>query len=311
VLAGARACQLLQEGSAGRVGGAWIDRGGHRFRILAPRGTVLATGGFEWDRERLARHFPGPIDFLASPPTNTGDGHRMAEEVGAELAMMDQANIGPALPVAEGDDVQALSVFFHRQQSIVLIDRGGRRFVNEHRPNLGEVLDRRDPATGLPVHLPAWLVGDARFEHHSPVFRRYASRKPGWLVRAGSLDVLATRISVPADTLLATIKRYNDMCEAGEDRDFGRLSLGRLERLPYVAVPFNRSFTSTKGGPKVDAAGRVLRPDTSIVPGLYCAGVAMGNPIGSRGVGAGTTLGPNMTWGYICGLHIARASAAR
>jgi 3-oxosteroid 1-dehydrogenase len=43
----------------------------------------------------------------------------------------------------------------------------------------------------------------------------------------------------------------------------------------------------------------VLRPDGSIIPGLYAAGLAMANPIGTRAVGAGTTLGPNMTWGFI------------
>ena len=100
VLTGTRATGLLMDPQAGRIVGAWVEREGRKVRIHATRGTVLATGGFEWDAARLQEHFPGPVDFLASPPTNTGDGHRMAEDVGAELALMEQANIGPALPMA-------------------------------------------------------------------------------------------------------------------------------------------------------------------------------------------------------------------
>ncbi len=66
-------------------------------------------------------------------------------------------------------------------------------------------------------------------------------------------------------------------------------------------MPFNLSFLSTKGGPRTDSRGQVPRPDGSAIGGLYCAGVAMANPFGSRAVGQGTTIGPNMTWGWICG----------
>ncbi len=52
-----------------------------------------ATGGFEWDEARRTRHFPGETGLIGSPRTNTGDGHKMAEGVGAELAGIDQADI--------------------------------------------------------------------------------------------------------------------------------------------------------------------------------------------------------------------------
>ena len=50
-----------------------------------------------------------------------------------------------------------------------------------------------------------------------------------------------------------------------------------------------------------NANGQVLRPDGSVIAGLYAAGLAMANPIGTRAVGPGTTIGPNLTWGFICG----------
>ncbi len=53
----------------------------------------------------------------------------------------------------------------------------------------------------------------------------------------------------------------------------------------------------------------MLRADGSIIAGLYCAGIAMASPFGTRAVGSGTTIGPNMTWGYICANHILRQNA--
>ncbi len=59
---------------------------------------IIASGGFEWDPEMRARHFPGPLDRLGSPRSNEGDGQKLAEGVGAQLDRMDQANIYPCLP---------------------------------------------------------------------------------------------------------------------------------------------------------------------------------------------------------------------
>ena len=66
-------------------------------------------------------------------------------------------------------------------------------------------------------------------------------------------------------------------------------------------MPMNRSILGTKGGARTNARGQVLRSDGSIIPGLYAAGLSMANPIGTRAVGPGTTIGPNLTWGFICG----------
>jgi 3-oxosteroid 1-dehydrogenase len=53
----------------------------------------------------------------------------------------------------------------------------------------------------------------------------------------------------------------------------------------------------------------VLRPDGSVIAGLYCAGIGMAHPIGTKAVGAGTTIGPCLTFGYIAGRAIARRNA--
>ena len=277
--------------------------------IHARRGVVLATGGFEGDPERVAIHFPGPVDFITSPNGNTGDGHRMAEAAGAQLSNMDQVNLTPAVPIRYDGVLQGLSLPIHRDPHAIIVDRRGRRFMNEYRFNIGEILDTRLPQDGAPAHLPAWIVADRRFLARSPFVAWFSRKHPHWITRADSVTELARAIGVPADELAGTIDRYNTACARGHDDEFGRLGsqMALICRHPFVALPCNRSFVSTKGGPRTNSQGQVLRADGSIIGGLYCAGVAMANPFGTWAVSTATTLGPNMTWGYICGRSLAGA----
>jgi 3-oxosteroid 1-dehydrogenase len=154
----------------------------------------------------------------------------------------------------------------------------------------------------------------------------YAKNVKGWIRRANSIAELAQKIDVPAPALEQTVMRYNQFSDDGRDQDFHRgetiweqsksgstpqdysAALGSIVKKPYLAIPLNRSILVTKGGPRTDANGQVLRPDGSAIAGLYCAGVAMANPIGTRNVGAGTTLGPCLTWGYICAQSLLRSN---
>src|SRR5215813_13773345 len=190
IVAGARARRLLTDGD-GRVTGVEAEIGGRVATLLARCGVVLASGGFEWNSDLLARHFPGEVGLIGGPSSNTGDGHAMAAAVGAALARMDQANIYPALPTVYEGRRQALPLTVLYHAHCILVNRLGSRFVNEGSPNVGAVLDMRDPATGLPVHLPAWQIFDARYARDNRVVMRYARRDRRWLRRADSLADLA------------------------------------------------------------------------------------------------------------------------
>jgi 3-oxosteroid 1-dehydrogenase len=316
---GARAVELLQD-ETGAVIGVIVEHRGTRRHITARRGVVIATGGFEWDSERLQRHFPGPVDYLGSPPSNTGDGHRMAEAAGAALERMDQATLTPSVPTRLDGRLMARPVPFHTEPNDIIVDRHAVRFVNELRFNIGESMDARD-ATGQPLHQPCWVISDARLLDRLPPARWAARADPDWLKRADSLAALARLIGLDAATLEATVARYNAACAAGRDADFNRPSaadaaasgdkrrrggLEALTRAPFLAMPFNRSILGTKGGPRTNAQAEVLRPDGSVIAGLFAAGASSANPIGTRGVGTGTTIGPYMAWGYVAGLALAR-----
>lgn len=312
----------------GHVTGVVCTRNGAQYSTHARHGVILATGGFEWDEEMLKQHFPGAMDRLGSPNTNTGDGHKLALKAGAKLEHMDQANIYPTLPTFYEGRPHGLPITFQISPHAIVVNRHGKRFASEYDFNLGELLDSRDPETGESLHLPAWLIADSRFMKASPAFRHYAAKQPGWVKSAATIEELARKIGLNHSDLGQTVNAFNRYSETGRDEDFQRgdnsweryksgagngtrsnPALGGIETGPFVAMSFNRSILGTKGGAKTNENGQVIRENGSVIGGLYCAGLTMANPIGTRAIGPGTTIGPCLTWGYICGSAIAKAEA--
>lgn len=311
---GTRVAQLLS-GPDGRIEGVVALSVGERKTYRAVKGVVVASGGFEWNAELRDQYFPGQLDWLGSPRTNEGDGQKMVAQVGGALARMDQANVYPAIPTVYEGKPHGLPVIFQAEPHAIVVNSSAKRFASEYDFNIGVAVDWRDPGTGLPVHLPAWVIADSRLLSKAPPLRFYSGRSSNWLVRANSIRELAAKIGIPADTLEETVTRYNRFCEQGRDLDFHRGespweqfkagspgdALGDISRPPFLAAPFNRSILGTKGGARTNELGQVLRGDGSVIAGLYAAGLAMANPIGTAAVAPGTTIGPNLTWGFICG----------
>lgn len=312
--------QLLP-GPDGSIQGLVALSVGERKLYRAMRGVVIASGGFEWNTEMRDEHFPGQLDWLGSPRSNEGDRQTKVAQVGGALARMDQANVYPTVPTVYEGKPHGLPVIFQAEKHAIVVNSSAKRFVSEYDFNIGVAVDRRDPATGLPANLPAWVIADSRLLSEAPPLRLYSRRSPNWLVRANSIRELASKINIPADALEETVGRYNRFCEQGSDLDFHRgespweqfkaggpgCALGYISRPPFLAAPFNRSILGTKGGARTNQFGQVLRIDGSVIPGLYAAGLAMANPIGTVAVAPGTTIGPNLTWGYICGEALASA----
>ena len=322
----ARAEKLIK--SNGRVTGVRVRRGEQVVDIETRKGVVLASGGFEWNEEMMAEHFPSyPLEWRGSPSTNTGDGQRMARDAGAKLDRMDQALVYGTLPQIYEGRVRGVPASEFGLPHAMVVGRHGRRFMNEKQVNSGLPLLERDPDTGEPAHFPAWRIYDGGFA------AKYAHALPkespaGRLYKDSTLAGLARQIGLDPDTLVETAKRMSDFARKGFDEDFGRGStiwdvnrmadpretpnpaLGTIEAPPFYAFPFKPSILGTKGGPRTNAKGQVVNDDSEVVPGLYAAGNVMANPFGTKGVGGGTTLGPVLTWGYICGVNVHREAGS-
>ena len=308
--------RLLTDGDI--VAGVEAAIRGEVTHIHATKGVVLATGGFDWAPDYMSAYFPG-IDIIGAPRTNTGDGQRMAAAVGAKLARMDQANIAPATFTVYEGKRHALPLHETYGPHCILVNREGKRFVSEGSPNLGLALDHRAP-DGRSRNAPAWRIFDSRYSNR--VSRAYAAKDPAFVRSADTIEALAVKIGLDQMVLRATVDRFNAWSKKGVDHDFhrgesawerhysGTNSLAPIERGPFFAAPFLYATVGTKGGPRTNDRCQVLRPDGRVIPGLYCAGLAMANPIGTKGVGAGTTIGPCLTFGYIAGKSITQDNVA-
>ena len=138
-----------------------------------------------------------------------------------------------------------------------------------------------------------------------------------WRSRAAeTLQELAEKIDVPADALKATIARFNEYAVKGKDPDYNRgwsaqdryygdprvkpnCSLGRIETGPFYAVRIYPGDLGTKGGMITDDHSRVLKEDGQAVPGLYAAGNSTASMMGRTYPGAGGTIGPALTFGFL------------
>ena len=306
--------------SDGEVIGIEVEQDGETISIKAAQGVILASGGFEWNPEMMAKYFPGPVEWTASPSTNTGDGQRMAEAVGAQLDRMDQALIMGTTPVMYEGRLQGQPAADYFLPHSMVVNRLGKRFVNEKQMNIGLAFAERDPETSEVLNLPAWRIYDSQYASKYP-HAMPSQSYDGNCFRADTLTELAAMIEIDDAGLVETARRFSGFARVGKDDDFGRgasawdrrrggdprhspnPTLGTIEKPPFYAMPFKASFLGTKGGPRTNERAEVLRPDGMRIKGLFAAGNVMANCFGSVGVGAGTTLGPCLTWGYIAGLN--------
>lgn len=315
----------------GRVTGARIVIAGSPTNVHARRGVVLATGGFEWNRELVDEFLRGPMTAPTSVPTNTGDGLLMAMRAGARLANMGQAWWVPAVQIP-GDEAFGVprSNLVNRERTLpgsIMVNRRGRRFTDEatNYNALGGAFHQLDPVEFGFANLPAWLIFDGRYAAEYGSFGTPAGEPiADWIARADSLADLATAVGISPDGLVATVERWNGFADAGYDADFGRgesaydrwsgdgryrftkaSTIGRIDTAPYYAVPVQSGALGTSGGPRTNARAQVLDTGSQPIPGLFAAGNVAAAPTAMAYGGAGGTLGPILVFGRLAGLSAA------
>ncbi|WP_329791037.1 FAD-dependent oxidoreductase [Lentzea sp. DG1S-22] len=281
-------------------------------RLVLAEHVVLACGGFEHNEQMRKRHQNTGTEWTVGAKANTGDGIEAGQRAGAAVGLMDEAWWGPSVPLPRGP------FFLLAERSLpgcVLVDGAGRRFVNEAAPYIDVV----NAMTG-----DTWLVFDHTYRGRYP-FCGIPPRRPlprRWkdsVLTAPSLEELARQAGLPE--LTEAVRRFNAMAVDGRDTDFRRgdsaydryygdprnkpnPNLAPLTTGPFHAVRIVPGDLGTKGGLRTDARARVLREDGSVIDGLYAAGNTSASVMGHTYAGAGATLGPAMTFGYLAGLDI-------
>lgn len=321
---------------AGRATGVRVAGASGEQVITARHGVVLACGGFPQDVRRIAQAYPhvqrGGEHLSPTPLSNTGDGINLAEAAGAvvDIRFKDSAAWMPVsrVPYANGE----FGVFPHLldryKPGVIGVLRTGRRFTNESNSyhDVGAALIR---ACAGQKETAMWLVCDR------PTLAKYGLGfvKPapmplgkhlrnGYLLKGATLAELAKNAGIDAAGLEAAVAAYNQGAVRGQDTEFhrGTTSFNRyladpahqpnpcvapVAQGPFYAVKLVMGDLGTFDGIKTSVVGEVLKRDGAPIAGLYAVGNDRASIMGGNYPGAGITHGPNMTFGFVTGNHIA------
>ncbi|MFN8544441.1 MAG: FAD-binding protein [Candidatus Binatia bacterium] len=311
----------------GRIVGVVVEREGRRMRIEARRGVVLGAGGFEASQAMREKYLPNPTraEWSCGNHANTGDAITLGLSVGAALDLMDDAWWGPTT-VVPGEPHARMLVIEKSLPGSILVNKRGQRFVNEAAPYIDVVNAMYRTSTADAPCVPAYMIFDATFRKKYPCGPALqASQQPDWMLpkalrryfkKADTLRGLSAQLGVDAGGLEATVTKVNSYARTGKDLDFARGEtvfdryygdekvepnpcLAPIATPPFYGLEAYPGELGTKGGLKTDARARVLTEAGDPVPGLYAIGNCSAAVMGHSYPGAGATIGPAMTFGYI------------
>ena len=315
--------ELVTEG--GKVVGVVVERDGKPFRIGTRKGVVLAAGGFDKNQQMREANAPlYPETRLSGGVTsNTGDSIRAAAAIGAGTMNLQSAWAAPVFYVP-GEDRGRLCTIERALPGCIMVNQKGERYLNEAASYhiVGQQMARRERDHG--DGSPSWMVFDHRYRHLYPM-GPLLPLVPDWLQsgpvktilkKGATIADLAREIGADPATLEAQVERFNLHAAKGEDPDFHRGEaaydkmygdyrhqpnpcLRPLTEGPFYAMPIYPGDIGTNGGLRTNARAQVVDESGQPITGLYAVGNNAASAMGESYPGAGVTIGPAMTFGYI------------
>lgn len=277
---------------------------GTYVKYEAKKGIILATGGFDFDDEMLEAFYPIGLRMSRTwQKWFTGDGHKMAIWVGAQLGnyfnshsmgtcstaqvMKSEENMMPPEEVAMVIPWIEWNMPSTAMAPCLWVNNLGQRFINEE--------------TGYFMSMPAidaqpehmyWGVWDSEWKtkvkpHHMDRIvdgndsdeRMAANVEAGMAIKADTIDDLIRQMKVvDGEKFKQTLENYNAMAKAGKDNEFLKpaMYLSTIDTPPFYAAQMGGSWMTTVGGLVNDTEMHVLDNNHQIIPGLF----AGGNPAG-------------------------------
>lgn len=337
--------KLLKDDS-GRVTGVIIrdaNNGSAYIQLNASKGVILATGDNSGD-EKIMKHFApeivekkianmGAMGMLGvdveGKTVETGDGLRMGAWIGAKVqdyhAPMTHHMGGGGAGVGMG-----ITPFLQ-------LNLHGERFMNECIPGqqLENQIELQPECTSFQIfdskwgeeipYMPAnhgglcYVIPEDEDEtnpnYSDRQYTKLSAKEGSWDYEADTIEELLTQIGYEGEALetaLASIQRYNELCHAGSDEDFGKPAsrMFALENPPYYASKWGTtSMLVCVGGLESDenchtfTEGDPSSPKRAVIPGLYVCGNVQGSryaveyPICLRGISHSLCV----YYGYVAG----------
>lgn len=311
----------------GRVQGVIARIDGREQRIDARLGVLINAGGFGHNQEMLDKYLPGiSSEWSNVIPEDTGDLILEGQRIGAAVAQM-RERIGTQIVLPPGNPAfkPPMQNETSKPHSLV-VDQTGVRYQNEAGSSV-EFCRRMMAHNTQGKAVPSWLIFDSQFiDKYMLAGSMPGAKKPQewfdkkYLRKADTLESLAADIGIDPSTLASTVARFNQFVANNRDEDFHRgehayeewlgdplhspsKTLGSVEKGPFYAMQLYPGDVSTFGGLVTDSQARVLREDGSVIPGLYATGTSTASVMGGVEPGAGGSIGPAFTFGYIAARH--------
>jgi len=303
---------------------------GKYIQFNAKDAVILATGDYMNNPAMVGRWCPDIAEFDKKQYHKTGDGHVMAIAAGARME-----NLGHTKMMHDFDSALMW------EEPFLFVNMNGERFTNEYTGfvYMGNLLkfqpafkgknhdvdhaetgskgwycqvydssymdwpaedfvDGRVPPAAMEKYIPGAV------ENPTGVFKELID-----LHRCDTLEELAAELEIPYDTFKATVDRYNEICDQGEDTDFGKPAkyLHKIETAPFWADRRHIRISAECSGVKINENGQCLDASGAVIDGLYCIGNLGGPFYGGNDYPfhqTGLSLGRCYTFGYIAAKHI-------
>jgi fumarate reductase flavoprotein subunit len=306
VMLGTKVEKLIVE--KGRVAGVLTisDKGTAVYRAKA---IILATGGYGSNREMIQKYSPKYAQVMTvTLPFATGDGHRLAEEVGAQLVNMDYicAYFG-GMPKGPGQYAigfgDLTSGAADGWKGDIWVNRRGERFINEDDSDE----DPREVALNEQPDLESVIIFDQAMvdmNKRFPIgnFEKRLAENSFAVKKADSIEALCEAFGLPADQVKREIAAANADFAAGRIDRFGKKPAAAFGSGPYYGILNRGTVFMTQGGVKTDIGMRVLDAQGRWIPGLYAAGEVQGSAQwGGYGMAGGTGNAPPLVFGMEAG----------
>lgn len=309
------AAESLVRNEKGEITGVVARSDGRKIHVHARKGVILACGGFEFDEWAKLQYLEAKPFYAMGSPAGTGDGLKMAQAVGARLWHMWHTHNSygfkyEGFPMSFRHCIGG-SLMTHgamkqvRKMPWIVVDKFGRRFMNEYPPAPQDTGARPLPffdpdIPGYP-RIPCYLIFDCEareaqamaeplgYPEHFPGGKKYIwSRdnskevKKGWILEAVTLEELAKKIKsmennegkMEAAVLEKTVDAWNRSVSSRKDGEFNRHpeTMTAIKTPPFYAMEAWPILTNTQGGPEHNAKRQVLDAWGKVIPRLYTAG---------------------------------------
>lgn len=327
-----------------KVTGAVFEQNGKEITVNAKNGVILGCGGFERNDEMRKKYQRHPINgtWTVGAEGNTGDGINIGLKYGAAIDNMADAIWSPVIQLPKAkmwtvivvNDEERFIVPDRSVPHTIIVNSDGNRFMNEALPycTAGQGLygGKFGKGDGPADNMPAWLIFDTQCRNKYAFAYGYMPRIPlpkeffktGAMVKANTLEELASKINVPVEQLKKTVNTFNGYAKTGIDEDFHRgenehdwfygdryhkpnPSLGTVEKGPFYATQVYPGDIGTSGGLVINPKAEVTREDGTVIEGLYAAGNTTKSIVGHTYTAGGTSIGAALVFGHVAANTIA------